>query len=127
MELYNELLTTVMTKAISFDKLVTQTYDGASNMTGCYNGLQAIINTKFEEYVAFVHSYLHTLNLVLSDSTGVAVQVISPFNNLEALYVLVSKSQRIHGLFETVQQKENRNMLSLKILMTVRWICVNFF
>ena len=48
-------------------------------------------------------------------------KVISLFNNLEALYVLFSKSQRIHGLFETAQLEENLKVLSLKRLNTVRW------
>ena len=106
---------------MSFDKLVAQTYDGASNMSGCYNGLQAIIKEKVGEHVAFVHCYAHALNLVLSDSASVAVPVISLFNDLEALYVLFSKTQRIHDLFETVQREENLKVLSLKRLNTIRW------
>ena len=90
-------------------------------MSGCYNGLQAIIKQKVGDHVVFVHCYAHMLNLVLSDSAGIAVQVISLFNNLEALYVLFSKSQRIHGLFETAQLEENLKVLSLKRLNTVRW------
>ncbi|CAB3981529.1 Hypothetical predicted protein [Paramuricea clavata] len=59
--------------------------------------------------------------LVLSDSASVDVQVISFFNDLEALYVLFSKTQRIHDLFEAVQLEENLKVLSLKRLNTVRW------
>ena len=121
MELYNLISETLISKGVSFDKLVAQTYDGASNMSGCYNGLQAIIKEKVGEHVAFVHCYAHTLNLVLSDSASVAVPVISLFNDLEALYVLFSKTQRIHDLFETVQREENLKVLSLKRLNTVRW------
>ena len=121
MELYNLISETLISKGVSFDKLVAQTYDGASNMSGCYNGLQAIIKEKVGEHVAFVHCYAHTLKLVLSDSASVAVPVISLFNDLEALYVLFSKTQRIHDLFETVQREENLKVLSLKRLNTVRW------
>ena len=121
MELYNLISETLISKGVSFDKLVAQTYDGASNMSGCHNGLQAIIKEKVGEHVAFVHCYAHTLNLVLSDSASVAVPVISLFNDLEALYVLFSKTQRIHDLFETVQREENLKVLSLKRLNTVRW------
>ncbi|CAB4011432.1 zinc finger MYM-type 1-like [Paramuricea clavata] len=103
MELYNLISQTLVSKGVSFGKLVAQTYDGASNMSGCYNGLQAIIKEKVGKHVAFVHCYAHTLNLVLSDSASVDVQVISLFNDLEVLYVLFSKTQRIHDLFEAVQ------------------------
>jgi uncharacterized protein YkvS len=83
-------------------------------MNGCYNGLQAIIKEKVGKHVAFVHCYAHMLNLVLSNSASVDVQVISLFNDLEALYVLFSKTQRIHDLFEAVQLEENLKVLSLK-------------
>ena len=62
--IYNLISEKLISKSVSFDKLVAQTYDGASNMSGCYNGLQAIIKEKVGEHVAFVHCYAHTLNLV---------------------------------------------------------------
>ena len=86
MELHILISETLISKGVSFDKLVAQTYDGASNMSGCYKGLQAIIKEKVGEHVAFVHCYAHTLNLALSDSASVAVPVVSLFNDLEALY-----------------------------------------
>ena len=121
MELYNLISETLVSKGVSFGKLVAQTYNGASNMSGCYNGLQATIKEKVGKHVAFVHCYAHTLYLVLSDSASVDVQVISLFNDLKALYVLFSKTQRIHDLFEAVQLEENLKVLSLKRLNTVRW------
>ena len=121
MELYNLISETLISKGVSFDKLVAQTYEGASNMSGCYNGLQAIIKEKVGDHVAFVHCYAHTLNLVLSDSASVAVPVISLFNDLETLYVLFSKTQRIHDLFEATQREGNLKVFSLKRLNTVRW------
>ena len=62
--------------------------DGVSNMSGCYNGLQANIKEKVGEHVVYVHCYAHTLNLVQSDSTGASVQVIKLFDNLEKLHNL---------------------------------------
>lgn len=121
MELYNLISETLVSKGVSFDNLVAQTYDGAANMSGCYNGLQAIIKEKVGKHVAFVHCYAHTLNLVLSDSASVSVPVISLFSDLEALYVLFSKTQKIHDLFEAVQREDNLKVLSLKRLNTVRW------
>ena len=54
-------------KGVPFEKLVAQTYDGASNMKGCYNGLQAILKKKIGKHVLYVHCYAHSLNLVLKD------------------------------------------------------------
>ena len=101
--------------------MVAQTYDGASNMSGCYNGLQAIIKEKVGDHVVYVHCYAHTLNLVLSDSAGASVQVIKLFDNLEKLYNLFLKSQKIHDLFESIQKEKKLTVISLKSINTVRW------
>ena len=45
-ELFKVIIQAFESKNVSFEKLVAQTYDGASNMSGCYNGLQAIIKEK---------------------------------------------------------------------------------
>ena len=58
-------------KDVSFEKLVAQTYDGASNMNCCYNGLQAIIKEEVGDHVIYVHCYAHSLNLVLKDTVAV--------------------------------------------------------
>eukprot|EP00794_Sanderia_malayensis_P013730 gene13730-15162_t len=93
LEIYNCIAAALASKEISFGKLVAQTYDGASNMSGCYNGLQAIIKEKVGDHVVYVHCYAHTLNLVLSDSAGASVEVIKLFDNLEKLYNLFRKSR----------------------------------
>ena len=46
MGLFSVIIKVFESKKVTFDKLVAQTYDGASNMSGCYNGLQAIIKEK---------------------------------------------------------------------------------
>ncbi|CAB4001481.1 H(+) Cl(-) exchange transporter 3 [Paramuricea clavata] len=91
-------------------------------MSGCSTACKRSSRRKLESMLLLpVHCYAHTLNLVLSDSASVDVQVISLFNDLEALYVLFSKTQRIHDLFEAVQLEENLKVLSLKRLNTVLW------
>ena len=106
--------------------LVAQTYDGASNMSGCYNGLQAIIKEKVRDHVVYVHCYAHNLNLVLSDSAGASIQVIKLFDNLEKLYNLFRKSQKIHDLSESIQKEKRLNVISLKHINTVRWSSMEF-
>lgn len=46
------------------DKLVSQTYDGASVMSGCRGGVQTIIRQTCPRAI-FIHCYAHQLNLVL--------------------------------------------------------------
>ena len=121
LEIYNCIAAALTSKQISFEKLVAETYDGASNMSGCYRGLQAIIKEKVGDHVVYVHCYAHTLNLVLSDSAGASVQVIKLFANLEKLYNLFRKSQKIHDLFESIQKEKKLNVTSLKRINTLRW------
>ena len=77
-----------------YDNLVAQTYDRAPKMSRIYNGLK---NKPFkeiagEEHIIFVHCCAHALNLVLGDAASVSLDVIKLFENLQALYVMVSKS-----------------------------------
>ena len=129
--LYNVIAAALECYGVTFEKLVAQAYDGASNMSGCYNSLQAIIKEKIGSHVIYVHCYAHTLNLVLADSASVAINVISLFSNLEKLYVLFSKSQKVHELFESVQKSAQLQVFSVKPLNTVRWnareFCLKIF
>ena len=77
-----------------YDNLAAQTYDRAPKMSRIYNGLK---NKPFkeiagEEHIIFVHCCAHALNLVLGDAASVSLDVIKLFENLQALYVMVSKS-----------------------------------
>lgn len=51
------------------NKLIAQTYDGASVMSGSSNGVQAIIKKTYE-HAAYVHCYAHQLNLVMLNSAS---------------------------------------------------------
>ena len=53
--LFRAMLSTFDSKGVSFDKLVAQTYDGASNVNGCYNGLQALIQNRLNKNVWYIH------------------------------------------------------------------------
>ena len=119
-ELYTSVSEMLKSKGVTFSKLVAQTYDGASDMSGCYNGLQSIIKDKIGSHVVYVHCYAHTLNLVLSDFASAAIDVISLFGNLEKVYALFSRSQKIRSLFEDIQKDERLKVLTLKRVNTVR-------
>ena len=120
-ELYTTIVEALKSEGVSFDKLVAQTYDGASNMSGCYNGLQAIMKDAIGSHVVYTHCYAHTFNLVLSDSAGAAINVISLFSNLEKTYTLFSQSEKIHSMFESIQKDQQLKVLALKRINTVRW------
>ena len=58
---------------------------------------------------------------MISDATAISVDVVTLFGNLEALYLLFTRSPRVHGLFEDVQRSQGCAIHSLKRLNTVRW------
>ena len=130
-ELFEIIIKAFESKNISFKNVVAQTYDGASNMSGCYNGLQAIIKQKIGKHVLYVHCYAHSLNLVLTDTVGVDPNVITLFDNLEALHNLFNRSIKIHNNFENAQKDAGVRVFSVKRLNTVRWssreLCLNVF
>lgn len=65
----NDISTVIINKIISLgldpEFLRGQGYDGASNMAGNYNGVQAIIKTKYPSAV-YIHCSSHILNLSLN-------------------------------------------------------------
>ena len=120
-ELFHTITEALKAKNVDFSKLVAQSYDGASSMSGCYNGLQAKIKESFGEHIVYIHCYAHRLNLVLSDTASAAIDVISLFGNLEKLYCLFNRSVQIHALFEHDQKDNGVKVLSLKRINTVCW------
>ena len=110
-------------KDVSFEKLVAQTYDGASNMSGCYNGLQAIVKEKVGDNVIYVYCYAHSLNLVLKETVAMeTTNVVKLFDDLGSLHNLFNRSMKIHELFEEIQkEKQLQYVLSVKRLNTVQW------
>ena len=90
-------------------------------MSGKYNGLQAKFKELAEEYIIFVNCYAHTLNLVLGHTARASLDVEKLFENLQVLYVKVSKSQSIDQRFEDCQEEMQLAIQSLRRINTVRW------
>ena len=80
------------------NKLIMQTYDGASVMSGHLNGVQALIRQEYP-FAYFVHCAAHRLNLVLCQ----AVSSISPvkifFTNVGAFSSFTSVSSKRKAYF----------------------------
>ena len=71
------------------DKLIMQTYDGASVMSGHINGVQAIVRQEYP-FAHFVHCAAHRLNLVLCQSASSISPVKIFFINVGAFSTLTS-------------------------------------
>ena len=50
---------------ISVDGLVSQSYDGASVVSGDYNGLQRLISDFCGRLILYIHCFLHKINFVV--------------------------------------------------------------
>ena len=59
---------------LSISKLSGQTYDGAANMAGQYNGCQALISEK-QPLALFVHCGAHSANLVMQHTVACTPQL----------------------------------------------------
>ena len=64
---------------------------------------------------------MHCLHLLLGDKASASLDVSKLFENLQALYVMVSKSRSIHQLIEDCQEEMQLPIRSLKRINTVRW------
>lgn len=103
--------------------LVGQSYDGAANMRGNYNGLQSLIK-KINPHAIYVWCWAHWLNLVITDVVSSGVNAIIMFGNLEKLYDLINSS-KIRVMYYEQFQKERYKMKQIRRIerMTItRWM-----
>lgn len=95
----------VLQKYNCVEKLVSQTYDGASVMASDLNVVKAKIGEKIPE-AAFIHCYAHTLNLVLMHSGKCIPECKTFFKTVEGLATFFNKStKRTHLLDEVVKRR----------------------
>ncbi|KAL4153992.1 hypothetical protein QTP88_001825 [Uroleucon formosanum] len=64
------------------DKLIAQTYDGASVMSGNINGVQAKIKLHYPN-ANYVHCYAHQLNLVMANAASINRNTIEQASGLK--------------------------------------------
>ena len=89
----------------SVEKLVAQSYDGASVMSTELNGEQAKIKEDVREAM-FLRCYAHKLNLVLLHSAKCMPECKAFFKTFEGLSAFFSKStKRIHLLGNVVKRR----------------------
>jgi hypothetical protein len=71
-------------------KLIGQSYDGASVMSGKMKGVQKIIRDKYP-YAYFVHCYAHQFNLIVSKAASEhkAVKIIFFYWSLENINIVI--------------------------------------
>lgn len=73
------------------EKLISQSYDGASVMSGRHSGVQALIRQEYP-YAYFVHCYAHQLNLIMAQAASQNREVRLFFANLTEISSFFSHS-----------------------------------
>ncbi|XP_071044412.1 zinc finger MYM-type protein 1-like [Parasteatoda tepidariorum] len=84
-DLVNQVTTLFIDKNIDLKKFMGQGYDGASVMSGVYNGVQKHIKD-IQPNTEYVHCATHNLNLVIKDAVSSCVEIQIFFATLQDLY-----------------------------------------
>ncbi|XP_008178774.1 zinc finger MYM-type protein 1-like [Acyrthosiphon pisum] len=100
-------------------ELVGQSYDGASNMSGNYKGLQARIKQE-NPRALFVWCHSHRLALIIKQAVSSDSNTIDLFGYLESLYVFIWCSKKRAALFRE-NQIEHSQSHAVKRVSTTRW------
>jgi hypothetical protein len=82
-------------------KMRGQTYDGAANMSGAYNGCQAIICLE-QPLAAYVHCSAHCSNLVANAVCSSSIMVRNAVQHVNDFGVLCNASGKLKSLFTRI-------------------------
>ena len=114
---------------LPLEDLRAQTYDGAANMSGKYNGCQAIISNE-QPLALFFHCSAHCANLVAQHTAAANQFVSNPLRLVQDLGTLYNRSGKFKKLFSdsaavlvTDLPVKPRNKTSrIKPLCPTRWL-----
>ena len=99
-----------------------QAFDGASNMSGANNGVQALIKEENSKAL-YVHCLAHSLNLCLKDVTKSCILIGNAMDFIFTLVQLIRFSPKRLSLFDSIKNvtvNTGENTPSLRICPT-RW------
>lgn len=127
--LFTLLRDTLHSKGLEISQIRGQCYDGASNMSGKYNGVQARVKA-VDNRAVYIHCYAHCLNLVLVDTVKRNKKARNFFGVLQSLYCFVQNSTFRHSVFQSLQMEVEKSSdssevhhLALKKVCETRWAC----
>jgi hypothetical protein len=110
--LKKELSHVLSTYGFDVQNLRGQGYDGASNMKGEFNGLQALF-LKECPYAYYVHCYAHRLQLALVAAAKDVLHVTQFFQHLLFIVNTVDSSSKRHDELHDAQMVELARLLAI--------------
>ncbi|XP_025420897.1 uncharacterized protein LOC112691000 [Sipha flava] len=106
---------------LDITKCISQSYDGASVMSGSTNGVQVKIRELSKNKCPYIHCYAHRLNLVLVDVAKSVEIVDNTIGSLETIYAFQSSSTLRYKIFSDVQ-KDCEIILKVPQHSDTRWV-----
>ncbi|CAF2093447.1 unnamed protein product [Rotaria magnacalcarata] len=105
---------------ISTDKIIAQSYDNASNMSGKRLGVQACLSKCLNRSIMYIPCSTHSVNLVLQHGSRVSIDYINCFGILQELYNFFTGGIKRHALLCEELSKTSYGLL-VKDLSKTRW------
>ena len=96
-----------------------QCYDGASNMSGCKNGVAKKISD--ENKAVYTHCYGHALNLAVGDTVKQSKIMRDALDTTYEMSKLVKFSPKRDSLFEKLKQELAPDTPGFRTLCPTRW------
>lgn len=108
---------------LPIEHLRAQTYDGAANMAGRYNGCQAEIK-KLQPLAGYVHCGAHVTHLVTSQAVQAAPFIRDSLEYVHELGKLYEGSGKFKNLYLTLHNNDlaEKAPTSLKPICPTRWL-----
>ena len=111
----------LMRLTLPIDKLRAQTYDGAGNMAGKFNGCQAIIARDYP-LALFFHCAAHCANLAAESTANSCPLVRDALENVNELGKLYKRSGKFKHIFDDAADIYD-SPETLKPICPTRWLC----
>ncbi|KAH1073882.1 hypothetical protein J1N35_026210 [Gossypium stocksii] len=115
--LKNVIFNVLLQHSFDIQNIRGQGYDGASNMRGEFNGLQALILNDYR-YAYYVHCFAHRLQLALVAAAREVVEVHQFFKDLSDIVNIASASSKRHDELQKAQATEITRLVSINELAT---------
>ena len=115
--LKEELSSLLSRYSLNVQNLRGQGYDGASNMRGEWNGLQALF-LKDCPYAYYVHCFAHRLQLALVASSREVIPIHQFFSKLTFIVNVVGASSRCTTELQSAQEEEVAHLIAIDELET---------
>ena len=108
---------------LKLTNIVGQCYDGASNMSGQYSGVQALVKHAAGDKAVCTHCFNHMLALVLEQSASSHPVVIDVFSWLNNTYEFLKHYKVLVEYEKVIREKKVDRSLQISVLIRDTLVC----